>query len=178
LNLFTACAGDKYILYTTSNLGFDQNVMTTGFKFLTFTVQACNNIHIFLTHLPGVVDTLAYKISLGLQENMMSAIEKLPPSVGGQSFNTPGILTCSEQEMWASWTDGRIQVGLGSSVLQNVQFEWIDPQPYAINAFSLASRDTSHVTWTFPRDYCKHSFLLCFLSCLFCTSDCGQTSLP
>lgn len=144
------------MLYTFSGYEFDHYVMTTDLKFLTFTVTACKDVHIFLTHLPGDVNKTAYKISLGLLENLVSTIDKLPPNAESQNFNTPGILSCSEQQMWASWSDGLIQIGMGLVVRENVLLEWNDPQPYAINAFSLASRDTSEVVWTFPKDLCEH----------------------
>jgi hypothetical protein len=153
--LRVSTADEVYILYTTPVYDLDHFVMTTDQNALTFTVDACSDARIYLTYLPGVADSFAYGISLGIQDNLRSVIDKFPPNAESHSFSTTGILTCSAQSMWISWSSGLIQVGMGSSVGDNVQFEWRDSQPYSVNAFSLVSRDGGYVTWTFPRVFCK-----------------------
>jgi len=152
-------AGDSYMLYTYMNYEFDHFVMTTDQQLLTFTVDGCSNVYIFLSHLPGVVESHSYQVKIGVQDNLRSEIVKSPPNAASQSFSTTGVLTCSEQSMWLSWLNAQIRFGKGSTVGQDVLFEWSDPQPYSINAFSLASRDNKEVMWTFPRDYCE--YILC-----------------
>lgn len=132
----------------------DHVVVTSQRGHLVFYLNACKEAHIYLTHIPGVVDDKTYKISIGTSSNTKSSISKTLPSQYTQEFDTPNILSCSEgQPFWAKWETGAIMVGAGLYVGQDVKFHWNDTQPYTINAFSLASNDDKAVMWSFQRDY-------------------------
>lgn len=76
----------------------------------------------------------------------------MPPDDQRQEFITPNILSCNGNQLWVSWLAGKIQVGFGTVLGQSQKFEWTDPQPISIHAFSLASQDDKVVSWTFLRD--------------------------
>jgi len=162
---YTSCefcfADDVYIVYTDENNAFDHVVLATERKFFVFAVQACRSVHLLLTHLPGVVNTLAYDINIGSLHNNRSAIHKLPPDEQRYEFNTDNILSCDAYKVfWTTWSEGAITVGHGNIVGASELFKWSDDSPYSINAVALASRDTEKAVWQFAKESGKHSVAL------------------
>lgn len=146
-----ALTDNMYTIYTNSTNAFDHFVLTTDQKAFLFTVNACRDVYLFLTHLPGVTDFEAYRITLGVDENTRSSIYKTLPNETTFDAST-NIFTCSPKSLWVTWADGTISVGEGSDVNQGQLFTWTDTQPYAVNALAMASRDVNTVTWTLRRE--------------------------
>lgn len=142
------------MIYTDATQTPDHVVVTTQRKYFVVNVDACKEAHVYLTHIPGIPDNTAYQISIGTSSNTKSSIRKMPPTEQTVEFDTANILPCSgSQAMWVKWDQGEIMVGLGSTVGQDIKFQWKDEQPYPINAFSFASKDDKAVNWTMLRDY-------------------------
>jgi Farnesoic acid 0-methyl transferase len=147
------------VVHTEAATPFSRVVLTTERQFFIFTVEACRDIHLFLTHLPGVVDHHGYDIIIGAADNAKSIIRKLPPEDDLVEFPSEGILACdSEVAIWVTWSGGVINVGRGNTVSSEVLFTWTDSSPYLINALSLASSDVERAVWTFLRESGKHFF--------------------
>ena len=142
-------------MYTTASYALDHVTLSTEQKSFIFTVDACKDIHIYLSHVPGVLVDQAYEISLGTSDNTQSSITKSLPDRENRQFTTNGILGCDPngKSLWISWSEGDIKVGQGSVTGQGQLFSWTDSQPYNIHALAIASRDTAQtVKWTFLRE--------------------------
>jgi hypothetical protein len=167
-------------VYTEDTNSFDHVVLMTEQKLFVFSMNACKDVHIFLTHLPGIVDNFAYQILLGTTDNTRSLIRKMPEGKE-QEFNTANILPCNDlgKSMWITWSDGVIVVGNGADIGVDQLFSWNDDQPYSINSFALASRDTKPVFWDFLREsgrflrrFIINESALCYRLMYVCMSVC------
>jgi len=155
-----------YRVYTESSYDFDHVVLLTERKYLVFFVKACQNAHVILSHLPGVVDSLAYNITLGASGNTKSVVHKLPPQETTKEYDTPGVLQCENSEgtpFWMLWSEYTIRVGRGTEIDSSELFSWTDTQSIVTHAIALASRDSAPAVWKFPKDSGKIFTLIAVL---------------
>ena len=145
---------DVIIVYTNGTNNQDHVVMTTEQQFFVVSMDACSNAQIILMKVPGVVNTQAYHISIGIANNQKSSIESLVPNPDYQEFDTVNILPCTAlRTFWLSWMNNTIRFGAGDILGMDQKFERVYSTMYTINSFSLISGDTKTVKWTYLRDY-------------------------
>lgn len=149
-------ADNTYTIYTSSGDAVDQFVMTTDQKAILFTVNACRDLHLYLTHVPGVLDTETYRIAIGEDSNTKSRIYKSLPNEYVHTVDST-VLTCNSKSLWTTWSDGKISVGEGSDVTQGAFLTWTDSQPYHVHALAFGSKDSNVVAWTFLREAGRQS---------------------
>ena len=92
-----------------------------------------------------------YVITLGVDDNNVTKIEKTGEDRLERSFDTPNILDCGMmQTFWIEWlfTEGKFKVGKGN-IIGEQEIGSIDDNanPYAKNFISFYSDDDSLARW-------------------------------
>ena len=89
---------DMYHFYTENVFDYTRNVFVAQHSSVIFSVRACADVFIALTHTPGVTTEKTYEIALGIEANSRSVIRGGVSQINMASAETPNILDCNEQK--------------------------------------------------------------------------------
>lgn len=135
---------------------FDQVTIFPRDDDFQFQVTACDDLYLILTQSPGSVQTYAYEIVFGSDNNQVTSFTKHDPYPQNTSVNTPDILNCNGQFQLirVSWFDRFISINATTTNGDNEELTWHDTNnAYSVGALSLATRQTtSDVIWKFAID--------------------------
>ena len=127
--------------------------LATDRDYIVFNVKVCEEAYVILSQDPGVTDSSAYHIVMGMESSSKTEIRKQSPSSETITFDTENVLQCNEKvQIWVQWNSGKIELGTGGKVGSDRLVEWRDATPYDINGFSLASRYTTPAEWDLQID--------------------------
>lgn len=156
--MLVTCAGDTYQFYTQGGESLDKTwvVPHKHLSSFTFDVSACHDASILLASILGQVNSSAYEITIGAEENTKAIIRKAingrfevvhEALVGGL------VLHCDEYRiMWVGWLDGKFEAGVGTAG-QDPFVSWTDTSEdfRPIQALSFAT-GMDAATWNFRQD--------------------------
>jgi hypothetical protein len=121
-------------------------------KAIAFTVKASNDAHVgFFNTGPGEWSGIGhehYEIVISGWNNTQSVIRESSQGTNYAVTDTTDILSPSEaRPFWASALNGKIQLGTGHTVGDNVVMSWQDPDPIGVSFVSMTTGYGSEGDW-------------------------------
>jgi farsoic acid methyltransferase len=78
---------------------------------ITFSVKACNDVHIALSTIPNIFEQQVMEFVIGGWMNSKSAIRNCKQCLEKVKVDTPNVLSCTEHRaFWISWSYGFYKV--------------------------------------------------------------------
>lgn len=121
-------------------------------KAVAFTVKASNDAHVgFFDTGPGAWSGNGhehYEVVISGWGNTQSVIRESSQGTNYAVTETAGILSASEaRPFWASAFNGKVQLGVGRVLGDNVVMSWQDPDPIEVSFVSMATGWGSEGDW-------------------------------
>jgi Farnesoic acid 0-methyl transferase len=106
---------------------------------LVFSVQACQEVHVALSQVPGIVLHMTYELVISETGSGNTVLRDGADGPVLKTAITPGILSCSNTRVfWISWTMNSVSFGNGSVAERNRILYHTNPSnPLSINAISF-----------------------------------------
>jgi hypothetical protein len=105
---------------------------------LVFGVNACKDVHLALSEIPGITTRYTYELVIGTSDNSFTVLRD---AVNGQMLtqsNTAEILHCTMTRMfWISWAADAISFGSGTVLEQSRLLYFKDSNSHPVNAVSV-----------------------------------------
>ncbi len=152
LDVCCSFSAEKAQFATDGNGDYGQLWITVRHQvYFTFKVQACANISLALSTIPGVVDINTYIVGIG---NGPTGIDVIIQREGKEVFREaiPNLISCEMLEsFWISWAEGIIQLGRGSSYGDTGFAGFKDESPFEVNSVAMTTIGKTFGAWEFHK---------------------------
>lgn len=144
-------SAESMVHYQTDGNTYDSFITSVAAaEHVVFGVKACQEARLALTEIPGITTRTAYEVTIGAQDNTKCSIASSVRGDIKQEVACSGALSCDNiKYFWISWHDGRVEVGMDSTVGSRRMMTWTPPGMHTINAVSVMTPEETRGTWEF-----------------------------